>query len=99
MNRGCIGVTMTRNCTLKADDVCSKFLQNGIPVLEGIPSTLAISYMDIVGVSQNCARMILRYCPDPVLVPRCFRTGADSVNGKTKRTRTRFQDKIRIRSV
>jgi hypothetical protein len=42
---------MARNCTLKADDVCSKFLQNGIPVLEGIPSTLAISYIDIVVAS------------------------------------------------
>ena len=51
MNRTCRGVTVARNCTLKADDVCSKFLQNGIPVLEGIPSTLAISYMDIVGAS------------------------------------------------
>lgn len=49
MNRACRGVTiMARNCTLKADDICSKFLQNGIPVLEGIPSTLAISYIDIV---------------------------------------------------
>jgi hypothetical protein len=40
---------MARKCTLKADDVCSKFFQNGIPVLEGIPSTLAISDIDIVG--------------------------------------------------
>lgn len=51
MNRARRGVTMARNCTLKADDVCSKFLQNGIPVLEGIPSTLAISYIDIVVAS------------------------------------------------
>ena len=49
MNRVCRGVTVARNCTLKANDVRSKFLQNGIPILEGIPSTLAISYIDIVG--------------------------------------------------
>ena len=42
--------------------------------------------------------MILRYCPDPVLVPRYFRTGADSIDGARERIRTRFQDKIRIRS-
>ena len=51
MNRVCRGVTMARNRTLKADNVRSKFLQNGIPVLEGIPSTVAISYIDIVGAS------------------------------------------------
>ena len=38
---------MVGKCTLKTDNVCSKFLQNGIPVLEGIPSTPAISYTDI----------------------------------------------------
>jgi hypothetical protein len=48
MNRACRGATMARSCTLKADDVCSKFLQNGIPELEGIPSTLVISYIYIV---------------------------------------------------
>ena len=39
------------NRTLKADNVRSKFLQNRIPVLEGIPSTVAISYINIVGAS------------------------------------------------
>ena len=46
MNHTCRGVTTSRNCTLKADDVCSKFFQNGIPVLEGIPSALAIRCID-----------------------------------------------------
>ena len=30
--------------------------------------------------------MILRYCPDPVLVPSCFRTQADTAGGTKKDT-------------
>jgi hypothetical protein len=67
------------NCTLKADYVCSKFLQDGIPVPEGIPSIPAISYIDTEGVC--CSRMILRYCPDPVLVPRVVQR-CERSNGK-----------------
>lgn len=37
------------NCTLKTDDVCSEFLQNIVPVLEGVPSTSVISYVDTEG--------------------------------------------------
>ena len=51
MNRARRGVTTARNCTLKADDVCLKFLQNRIPVLEGVPSTLAVNHIDIAGAS------------------------------------------------
>ncbi len=29
--------------------------------------------------------MILRYCPDPVLVPMCFRTRANSANGANEK--------------
>ena len=37
---------MAGNCTLKADNVCLEFLQDGVPGPEGIPSIPAISYID-----------------------------------------------------
>jgi hypothetical protein len=41
------------NCTLKTNDVCSEFLQNSVPVLEGVPSTPAISYIDMEGARAH----------------------------------------------
>ena len=83
--------TAAENCTLKIDNVCSKFLKDSIPVPEGIPSTPAVSYIEVEGA--GCSRMILRYFPDPVLVPMVLQDGADT----TERIRTQFQDNIRIR--
>jgi hypothetical protein len=51
MNQARRGTAVAGNCTLKADNICSEFLQNGIPVLEGIPSTPAISYIDSEGAA------------------------------------------------
>ena len=42
VNKARRGAAVAGYRTLKADNVCSEFLQNGIPGLEGIPSTPSI---------------------------------------------------------